>query len=371
MNIAIVPWSEDALDNNMFTKEPYGNQEWLENFNSVRLWFEKQGHRYETIDRYKNWDAIDYILVYYGSIHLKYVRSFLKKGYENKLIYMAEEPETVAKEHGKDRIYGLLKYYKYILTWNLKLADNRRIFLHNPFYVLKQTGKNIPFSQRKLLVAIYGHKTGYGRNELYSEREKIFRYFERYENQFDLYGRGWDGFQNYKGIAGDKSEIYCHYRFAIAFENMKDSKGYVSEKIFDCICNGVVPIYYGARNIRQYVPEDVFIDYRKFKSLDGLRLFLEQMPETVWEGYLEAAHNYITSEQAKLVAPDKFCKTLERLMITNPAKDIKCHQIDKILFYFRSFSIKESTFVMSIWKKAKKNRMIYHLWRKIKRMQSV
>jgi len=41
--------------------------------------------------------------------------------------------------------------------------------------------------------------------------------------------------------------VYHKYKFALAFENIKDTIGGVSEKIYDCICAGIVPIYYGSK----------------------------------------------------------------------------------------------------------------------------
>ncbi len=143
MNIAIVPWGEGALGNQMFREKrdkthPHDNNvQWLESNDWVRLWFKERKHRYETIDQYKDWEEIDYILVYAGGIHKRYVSKFLKMGYENKLIYLAIEPEIGYKEHRKEQMPKLLKYYKYILTWNKEAADGKRIFQADHYCVLK------------------------------------------------------------------------------------------------------------------------------------------------------------------------------------------------------------------------------------------
>ena len=372
MNIAVVPWDKQALGNQMFREKickdhPHDNNvQWLENYDYVRRWFEERNHRYETIDQYKHWGEIDYILIYAGRIYKKYVLEFLKRGYENKLIYLAIEPEIGYKEHRKEQMPKLLRYYKYILTWNKEAADGKRILQSNLHYVLHVPTKSIPFSERKLLTAVYtAHGSGYGEKELYTERNRIFRCYEKHEGQFDLYGKGWEGFRNYRGIAGDKAEVYCNYRFAIALENMKDRKGFVTEKIYDCICNGVVPIYYGASDIKEYVPEDVFIDYCKFKNPDKLWDYLEGVQEDEWLGYLEAAHRYLASDQVKLIDPERYCKNLEELMLIDPEMDIHCRRIDKILFSFR---IVTHEILIKFWMKFKRNRVINNLWYKLKRI---
>ena len=372
MNIAIVPWSKEALGNQMFRQKlcknhPHDNNvQWLENYNYVRRWFKERGLRYETIDRYKDWDEIDYILIYAGRIHKRYVSEFLRRGYENKLIYIAIEPEIGYKEHRKEKMPKLLRYYKYIITWNKEIADEGRIFQFNLHYVLSMPSKNVPFSERKLLTAIYSaHGSGYGEKELYTERNKIFRCYEKYEGQFDLYGKGWDGFRNYRGIAGNKTDIYCDYRFAIALENMKDRKGYVTEKIYDCICNGIVPIYYGASDIKEYVPADVFIDYSRFKKPDELWEFLSDMPEDIWLAYLEAARRYLESDRVRLIDPKQYCEKLEQLMRTDPEMDIHCRKIDKILF---SLNIAGHEILIKLWMKIKKNKLTHNIWYKIKKI---
>ncbi len=371
MNIAIVPWDRGALGNRMFQEktdksQPHDNNvQWVEGHAYVRHWFEERNHRYETIDQFKDWGEIDYILVYAGSIYRSFVSEFLKKGYENKLIYLAIEPEISYKEHRKERMPKLLKYYKYILTWNKEAVDGKRIFQTDGYYTLRKPSREIPFSERKLLVAIYtAHGSGYGEKELYSERNKIFRCYEKHE-QFDLYGAGWEGFRNSRGIAGNKADVYCNYRFAVALENMKERKGYVTEKIYDCICNGVVPIYYGASDIREYVPADVFIDYSQFANPDELWDFLEGMQEDVWMGYLEAARRYLVSDQAGLVAPERFCERLEQLIRTDFAMDIKCRKIDRILFSSKGTA---HEMLMKLYMKVRRNKAVRNLWYKLKKV---
>ncbi|MDE7327300.1 MAG: hypothetical protein K2N63_13675 [Lachnospiraceae bacterium] len=215
-------------------------------------------------------------------------------------------------------------------------------------------------------MAIYtAHGRGYGEKELYTERNRIFQCYEKHEGHFDLYGAGWVGYRNYRGIAGNKAEVYCNYRFAVALENMKDGKGYVTEKIYDCICNGVVPIYYGASDIREYVPEDVFIDYGQFQNPDELWDFLEKMQEDVWLSYLDAARRYLASDQAKLVDPGRYCNQLEKLMLTDPAADIRCRWIDRILFSFQSGMHR---IMLKLWMKIRKNRVVRNLWYKLKKI---
>lgn len=325
MNIAIIPWSKDALQNKMFEDGKAGEAPYTRVRQAEKSYFEKRKHRYETIDQYQNPDEIDWIIVYCGDLRRSYMKQFLGTGYENKLIYRANEPASVCPSHEKRRIRKLLKFYKYIVTWNPELVDGKRIFKVNIPYIMKPDFGDLGFYGRKLLTAIYSNKSSRVENELYSTRKEVFRYFEDYPELFDLYGFGWDAkeFKNYKGTVNGKDEVYHSYRFAIAFENEKSMSNGVTEKIFDCINAGIVPVYYGADDICEYVPENVFVDYRKFNSVAELHHFLEGMEETAWNAYIEAGRRYLDSGYIDRIGIKPYCSCIEKIMQKDPAKDIR------------------------------------------------
>lgn len=67
-----------------------------------------------------------------------------------------------------------------------------------------------------------------------------------------------------------KLDIIKRYKFTIAFENAL-SKDYVTEKFFEPLLTGSVPIYLGAPNIEMFSPgEDAFIDVRDYESPKAL-----------------------------------------------------------------------------------------------------
>ncbi len=112
---------------------------------------------------------------------------------------------------------------------------------------------------------------------MYSERERVIWLFrEKYPDDFEFYGGGWQkkGHKSYRGRVGDKAEIYHQYKFALAFENMKNVNGYVSEKILDCLTAGIVPIYKGADDISKYIPQNCFIPYDRFETPEQMMGYL-------------------------------------------------------------------------------------------------
>ncbi|MBI2048847.1 MAG: hypothetical protein HYT29_00165 [Parcubacteria group bacterium] len=123
-------------------------------------------------------------------------------------------------------------------------------------------------------------------NEFYGERLKAIKYFSGVPG-FDLYGYGWDKMPRhpfyfhygkyvkkvFRGTAADKVKTLSSYKFTLCFENCA-YPGYVSEKIFDCLAAGSIPVYLGAQDITSFVPENCFIDFRKFGSYKELHNFL-------------------------------------------------------------------------------------------------
>jgi hypothetical protein len=146
--------------------------------------------------------------------------------------------------------------------------------------------------------------------EIYVDRIEAIHYFSNVEG-FDLYGEGWQekipGFSNeysdsakkvYKGtIEPDKKlQVISNYRFVLCFENCS-FPGYITEKIFDCFQAGCIPIYYGAPDIKDFVPEDSFIDFRNFNDYNALRNYILNFSDNQASAMLKKAREYLSSSQ--------------------------------------------------------------------------
>ena len=69
-------------------------------------------------------------------------------------------------------------------------------------------------------------------------------------------------------------DVIRQYRFLIAFEN-SDCYDYVTEKVFDGLNAGAIPIYMGAPNIRDYVPDHSVIFAADFQSPASLVRYIK------------------------------------------------------------------------------------------------
>ena len=153
--------------------------------------------------------------------------------------------------------------------------------------------------RRNAICMISGNKRSHVASELYSKRIEMAQWF--YQNStipFDVYGKPPFDLPNYRGIIpdGEKLAVLKQYRFSLCFENTNHpvlSAGYITEKIVDCLEVRTVPIYLGACNIEKYIPEDCFIDYRKFASPAGLESYLQSMSEAEYQRRISAIDQWI------------------------------------------------------------------------------
>jgi hypothetical protein len=191
-----------------------------------------------------------------------------------------------------------------VFTWDDRLVDNHKYFKHN-FTTDLQDARPLEltreqFMLRKPIVLMQTRKQNDHPNSLYGKRDNIIRFFEgKASGMFDLWGRNWGGFPSWRGAATNKLEVLKNYRFCIAFENCNHARGYITEKMLDCLLAGVVPVYWGAPNVTDHVPAECFIDMRRFKFYEDLLEFLNDITYDDYMKYMVAMHDYIASPQAE------------------------------------------------------------------------
>ena len=146
----------------------------------------------------------------------------------------------------------------------------------------------------------------------YTQKEK-----ELYPEHISLYGTNWDKKKHpsYLGMIDDKKDAYHTHKFALALENTRDLCGYVTEKMLDCFECGIVPIYWGAKDIEEYIPKECFIDYAQFQSIEELYQYIISMPEGEYNKYVDAIKCMLKSDVVTKFSGETFywyIKTLEK-----------------------------------------------------------
>lgn len=245
---------------------------------------------------------------------------------KRQLVLLLQEPQSVIPNQYTSRT---LQKYEIIFTYLDNLVDNRHIFKMR--YPQGQTIlDSVPgFAERKFLMLMNANKYSYVKNELYSLRRRAISYFE-HAKDFDLYGYGWNrngtltfgvifqalqkgrifqyakdfftGFHRpscYRGSVPDKYAICQQYKFSLTFENEAETLGWISEKLFDCLVSGTVPVYVGAKNVDVYIPTSCFIDFRKFKDFSQLNAHLRSMSESEFAGYQRSGQDFLRSTAFK------------------------------------------------------------------------
>ena len=166
---------------------------------------------------------------------------------------------------------------------------------------------------RKFLIMINANKYPASRkNELYGERLRAVVALARLD-AIDLYGMGWRSWKKtgtyfwpflsnrktilsvYQGSVASKYEALSDYTFSMCFENMV-MPGYITEKMFDCFFVGTIPVYLGAPDILDYVPENCFIDMRKFSSYQALHEYLSGLDADKVQEYRNNIQAYLNNE---------------------------------------------------------------------------
>ncbi len=241
------------------------------------------------------------------------------------------EPEHV-QPWGYDK--ALHARYARVFTWNDDLVDNKKYFkFYIPQPFLQMVQEPIDFSSKKLCTMIASNKLWEHPNELYRKRQEAAFFFECYApNDFDLWGWYWTaGSKTYRGVIPlserrsedtanlaiahqTKLDYLRYYRFAICYENLAKTHGYITEKIFDCFSAGCVPIYWGADNISDYIPSGCYIDRRTFANNRDLYIYIKNMSIETYQGYIKNIQDFLQSEKAYPFSTTFFIQTIRKAL---------------------------------------------------------
>lgn len=108
----------------------------------------------------------------------------------------------------------------------------------------------------------------------------------------------------------EKFEVIRNFNFYYCYENTVGINGYLTEKMFDCLYSGVVPIYWGAPNVRELVPYDCYIEGDNFDDEEGLFDFISTMSYETYRSYLEQASVFLRSPEIQRLTVENFIRCL-------------------------------------------------------------
>lgn len=322
--IFVDPHSKDYYSDNLFSspQNDFVNEESSSPLLRLKNYLLKKKIEIHTADYLLNNNYPSHQSDYYAFNRVDNYR----KLYERKNVaiksFMMMEPPAVAP-HLYKALPELSKYFSEIYLHNtdgdgyslknIDVTKLRKLYWPQPYKDVLKVNWNKTDRLHKIVVINGNHLPRSFHNELYSKRIEAMVSLADF-NIVDLYGRGWEKwwsyrsmwapyFKNYKklmsiyrGECDSKYEILSQYKFSLCFENMV-MKGYLTEKIFDCIYAGTIPLYLGASNIESLVPSEVYIDCRQFKSWYELKMKLESMAENDISKMREAGRAFLGSAQ--------------------------------------------------------------------------
>lgn len=230
--------------------------------------------------------------------------------------------------------------FQTVFSWNLAISQ-----LENGVEVLVPQELKIQpfpsFEERPIFSCLINANkrfSSHDPDDLYRERLKLIRWYEKNcPEHFALYGRGWNKpgpafslverlnrsisrirtklfshrpFPSYRGEVSEKSEIYSQAKFAYCYENSKNISNYITEKIFDAMVCGCVPIYWGADNVRTYIPASCFIDRRNFQNQEDLNDYLEAVDSSQYLQYQANIRNFLQSKDAHAFSAQSFAERI-------------------------------------------------------------
>lgn len=227
--------------------------------------------------------------------------------------------------HPDNSNMSLLKEYDHLFSWNQNILNSNlatKILFSHP---LDKTIVDGFYTRNQLVVLFASNRSlrgWYPKYNLYNERVKTIRWFERNApNDFVLYGRKWNlsarlptrlggfvhslekkipfnycPFPSWRGVIDNKHDILKKSRFSIVYENIKGLNGYITEKIFDAFVAGNVPIYWGAKDISHYIPNNCFIDRRDFSNHNELYKYIKNISEDEYLSYQSSIKNFIEND---------------------------------------------------------------------------
>ena len=311
MKVAFIPWDKNIKKNNIYIPK---YEDYIDSHIELKKAFLETGDDINTIDMYENLQEVDIFL--FTVIDYKWLNKVIDAGLIHRCVYCSAEPAVVKPENCKEGYEKMKNIFPFFMTFNDEIVDGKRFFKRNIPFCFRPDLGNVPFGKKKLLVNISGNKFSNHPDELYTERERIVTYFEKnYFEHISLYGTNWDKKKHpsYLGMIDDKKDAYHTHKFALALENTRDLCGYVTEKMLDCFECGIVPIYWGAKDIENYIPKECFIDYSQFKSIEELYQYLISISESKYNQYLDAIKGMLKSDAVNKFSGETFYRYIKDL----------------------------------------------------------
>jgi len=126
--------------------------------------------------------------------------------------------------------------------------------------------------------------------------------------------KGLDGVNVYKGSSNrfiDNTTVLRYmegFTFGLVVDNC-DAEGYVSEKVFDCLVAGIIPVYLGS-DASVVLPKDVYVNVRDFETTEALQAHLDALDVDAYAHAIRSKREAILSSVSPNVYANLVCKII-------------------------------------------------------------
>lgn len=314
--LAVVPFSQEFAGGRLFlTGTPPDRDGSLKPYAALAKRLRSTGWTVDTVDRLDAGTASAWL-------HLDSAGLPPTDSDPDRTVLMMFEPEVVSPFWYRRAREARLQYRR-VYTYSRELVAHGEPYryLHCP-----QALGAAPVALRdEFLVMVNARKYPARREaELYSTRERVAAWFAR-RGLMSIYGRGWDRISlrhpisalrttalraAARGVVDSKFGVLGRAKFVLCFENMV-SPGYHTEKLFDAIAGGAVPVYLGDPEITDTVPAGAFIDYRDAGSPEALHRLLMSTDDAAQERIRVRGRQYLASTDFTPYSIDAFVERLK------------------------------------------------------------
>ena len=259
-------------------------------------------------------------------------------------LYAYEDP-LVKPKHGNRKV---LQKYRKVFTSNQQLIDHDR-FIPLDFPNRLSVTCFTPIAERQhhcvLMAANKALLQPHPRN-LHWMRLEAIRHMERhYAEQFTLWGPGWDKpavkpgvlgraikrlqkwknriitppvyFPNWRGTVYDKAQVLNDAKLSIVIENVRGSPGYLTEKIFDSMISGCIPIFCGNEEAHKVIPPECMINIDNFPGVGAAIDFAMNLSDDELQRYQNHIRNFVNSPAVRRFDNEHFIKTIVDTIVSD------------------------------------------------------
>jgi hypothetical protein len=193
--------------------------------------------------------------------------------------------------------------------------DNQPILINSDLLSLK-VGEMYSFRRKVLIKIPITVLYGRGWNKTLPERSKVvlleFLKFIKMPGKIKFSGLCYyfRRMNNYGGELSDKTEALKNYKYSIVIEN---SLNYMSEKLFDSLASGCIPIYIGPSLANYQIPTGLVIESEP--SIESIKNSLIKADSINYEAWKKSAGEWLSSaDTVKLWDKSTFFSRLINLL---------------------------------------------------------